>query len=154
VIPQEYDFVVNTLIWIAESQSDFAKFLRSLHRFNSLSEVILHGRIASRNISQLNPDPLFSFITLRTRVAIDYCRMTRFEFIETHKKPGSGLDKSDILTGIPYRSTPLVGFDLVANPVQRCGNSSSVNVTEVCLILCRCGPSLRNGHSKEPELRV
>lgn len=70
-----------------------------------------------------------------------------------NERLGIFLDKSDILTAMPFRSTPLKDFDFRSSSEERCGRASStLNVSFLCsplsILPCHCGQSTRSPNNK------
>lgn len=139
------DYVFMALKWIDQADAVQAKFLRGLKNMNSFSEQLMSAVFAMHNFQQQVPLPAISFITLRTMQGENYCRLSRGDFLALHHRSyETGLDKTDILTGMPYRSTAFNGLDLQAAPSERClSGILSVNISRVCQEKCRCGESIR-----------
>jgi hypothetical protein len=112
---------------------------------HSFSEQLMSATFAMNQLRQEPPDPGMSFVTLRTLQGEKYCRLSREDFLGLHHRIyETGLDKTDILTGMPYRSTTPSGLDLRASASERCMEDVlNVNVTKVCQEHCRCGESVR-----------
>ncbi len=88
----------------------------------------------------LNPDPIFSFVTLRTDQAENYCNMNRNSFVLSHRDPNSGLGKHDIMTAIEKFSGPIYPNDLI-NSTSRCGDFVlNYKLADLCKVggSCNC----------------
>jgi hypothetical protein len=133
------------LKWIDQADAVHAKFLRGLKNMNSFSEQLMSAVFAMHKFRQEVPAPAISFITLRTMQGENYCQLSREDFLGLHHRSyETGLDKTDILTGMPFRSTAFKELDLRAAPSERCLLSIlSVNISRVCQEKCRCGESIR-----------
>jgi hypothetical protein len=112
---------------------------------HSFSEQLMSAAFAMNSLRQEAPNPAISFVTLRTSQGENFCGMDRESFLGLHHRAEqTGLDKTDILTAMPFRSTPFAGLDLQVAPKDRCmPEILEVNVSMVCLELCRCGDSVR-----------
>ena len=135
----------SALKWIEQANESHAKFLRGLRNMHSFSEQLMSATFAMHQLRQESPDPGMSFVTLRTLQGERFCRLSREEFLSLHHRVyETGLDKTDILTGMPFRSTTPSGLDLRASASERCvSDVVNMNVTRVCHEFCRCGESVR-----------